>query len=60
MHQELRGIRAIDVDCNRRLHLKEVAGIRTASPNKDGRGDFSPGAEDGGLRYANPPLPATY
>jgi hypothetical protein len=36
MHKELRGIRAIDADCNRRLHLKGVAGIRTASPKKNG------------------------
>jgi hypothetical protein len=55
MHQELRGIRAIDADCNRRLHLKGVAGVRTASPKKNGRGDFSPGAEEGGLRCAIPP-----
>jgi hypothetical protein len=26
MHQELRGIRAIDTDCNRRLHLERISG----------------------------------
>jgi hypothetical protein len=54
MHQELRGIRAIDADCNRRLHLKGWRVLGQLRPRRT-RGDFSPGNEDGGLRSANPP-----